>query len=363
MRNKANYFLTAISLLLLIPNYSNAQKKVWPKPIIEPDGTVFVPSFKLPPSEYMSVESRKTINRDISDEESNIEEIINSGGIPELRKAIIRDMEPQINIALKRFSVITKDTVIGGIQAIKVVPLKRKLTNLNKVIINLHSGGFLVGSHKSMGLIESIPVASLSGIEVIAIQYRQAPEFVFPAASIDVATVYSRLLKTYKSENIGIFGCSSGGLLTAQAIAWLQKGKLPIPGAVAILSASGDAKWAGDSWFWQKPLLGMSSPPSLDERFYYGKYDLNDSLMSPIKSIETLKKFPPTLIIAGIRSPEMSSAANTHRELIKAKVDARLHIWDGMGHMFFTNFDLPESNEVYEVVSRFFDEILAQKIP
>lgn len=109
MRTKVNHSLTTILISLLITNYSIAQKKVWPKPIIEPDGTVFVPSFKLPPSEYMSEESKKAINRDITDEESNIEEIIASGGIPDLRKAIIQDMKLQIDIALKKFSVITKD--------------------------------------------------------------------------------------------------------------------------------------------------------------------------------------------------------------------------------------------------------------
>ncbi|MBS0424960.1 MAG: alpha/beta hydrolase fold domain-containing protein [Proteobacteria bacterium] len=353
--------LGIIMLLLFTAAQTNAQNKAWPKPIIDTDGTVTVPSYKLPPSVYMSAEAKKALPKDMEDNESGIEQLITNGGIPNLRKDIIRDMTAQINDLKKKHSVTTRDTIIAGIQAIRIIPVNKKLTKEKKLLINLHSGGFLVGSPYSMGLSESIPVAALTGIEVITIQYSQAPEFVFPAASIDVAAVYKTLLKTCKPENIGIYGCSAGGLLTTQAIAWFNKENLPMPAAVGIFSASADASWAGDSWFWQKPLLGMSSPPSLDEHFYYGKYDLNDSLISPVKSVEVLRKFPPTLIIAGTRSPELSAAVNTHRELIKLNIDARLHLWDGLGHVFFTNFDLPESKEAFDVIARFFIEKLKVK--
>jgi monoterpene epsilon-lactone hydrolase len=71
------------------------------------------------------------------------------------------------------------------------------------------------------------PIASIGKIKVISVDYRQAPEYAFPSASEDVATVYRELLKTYKPTNIGIYGCSAGGLLTAETIAWFQKEKLP----------------------------------------------------------------------------------------------------------------------------------------
>jgi acetyl esterase/lipase len=55
---------------------------------------------------------------------------------------------------------------------------------------------------------------------------------------------------------------------------------------------------------------------------------------------------------------EMSAAVNTHRELVKAGVDAELHVWDGLGHAFFYNPDLPESREAFDVMARFFQQHL-----
>jgi acetyl esterase/lipase len=70
----------------------------------------------------------------------------------------------------------------------------------------LHGGAFLWGAH-SGGLVESIPVASVGKMKVISVDYRQGPEAAFPAASEDVAVVYTALLKHYKPRNIGIYGC------------------------------------------------------------------------------------------------------------------------------------------------------------
>jgi hypothetical protein len=69
-------------------------------------------------------------------------------------------------------------------------------------------------------LLESVPIASVGRFKVITVDYRQAPEATFPVASEDVAAVYKDLLKTYKPENIGVYRCSAGGALTAQAGAW-----------------------------------------------------------------------------------------------------------------------------------------------
>jgi acetyl esterase/lipase len=81
------------------------------------------------------------------------------------------------------------------------------------------------------GLVESIPIASVGAIRVITVDYREGPEYSFPAASEDLAAVYAALLKTYKPRNIGIYGCSAGGILTAQSVAWIGSHGMPSPGA------------------------------------------------------------------------------------------------------------------------------------
>jgi len=55
----------------------------------------------------------------------------------------------------------------------------------------------------------------------------------------------------------------------------------------------------------------------------------------------------------------MSAAVETHRRLVKAGVEADLHLWDGVGHCFVFDVDLPESKEAYDVTGKFFDRHLA----
>jgi epsilon-lactone hydrolase len=50
----------------------------------------------------------------------------------------------------------------------------------------------------------------------------------------------------------------------------------------------------------------------------------------------------------------MSSLVYAHTQLVKAGVDADLHIWEGMWHGFFGDVDLPESKEMFDVVANFF---------
>jgi acetyl esterase/lipase len=323
--------------------------------VIEADGTVVVPSYRLPPSPYMSPEARKALPRAVSEDGDNSWAEKMTNGTASVQRHTTTQNPTWIQHIRDLYPVNTEEVTIAGIHAYRVIPLGGVPEhNRGKILINLSGGGFVSASAADGGLNESIPVAALARMEVVTLDYRQAPEAKFPAASEDVAAVFRSLLKTHQAKNIGIFGCSAGGLLTAQSLAWIDKEHLPMPAAAGIFCASADARWGGDSWSWQKPMLGLATPPSLDERFYYGDHDLADPLMSPMESLAILSRFPPTLFITGSRAPELSSAINTHRLLTKVGVDADLHVWDGMGHAFFGNVDLPESKEAFDVMARFF---------
>lgn len=328
---------------------------------VESDGTVNVPAFRLPPSPYLSDAARAALPRTASDGSAMLDRLVQSGAVPKVRASLRKTQASKIEALRQKYALAVEETHVGGVHGYWVRPTTKPQGKRRKLLINLPGGAFLVGDAGSTGLIESIPLAGLGDFDILTIDYRQAPEAQFPAASEDVAKVYRALLKTYRARDIGIFGCSAEGLLTAQALAWFQKEGLPTPAAAGIFCASADARWAGDSWSWQKAMHGLTTAPSLDERFYYGDHDLDDPLMSPIVSDAVLKRFPPTLIITASRAGEMSAAINTHRLLVRNGVSASLHVWDGLGHAFYMQTDLPESREAFDVMVRFFQNSFGLK--
>lgn len=321
---------------------------------IEPDGTVVVPSFQLPPSLYMSDAAKTALPRKPTDPEEGMFHALASGQAGEMRKRMPEYMAPRLKHLSDLYPVTMRDTTIAGVSAVVATPVKPiPKSNRRKIMLNLPGGGFVMGAANGTGMIESIPLAALAQVEIVSITYRQAPETTFPAASEDVVAVYRELLKTHRPQDIAIFGCSAGGLLAAESVAWFDKEKLPLPAAIGIFCASADARWGGDSRAFARQFAALPPRPTAPKN-YFGDNDLSNPLASPVLAPELLKRFPPTLLITASRAMEMSAAINTHRELVKAGVDADLHMWDGLGHAFFYNIDLPESREAFDVMARFF---------
>jgi acetyl esterase/lipase len=271
--------------------------------------------------------------------------------------------------AQQRYAVQVERDVIGGVPVSIVKPANATPTkNRQRILINLHGGFFTVGAGMG-GLVESIPIAANLGITVVSVDYRLGPEYRFPAASEDVAAVYRELLTDHIATRIGIFGASAGGMLTAMALAWLQREHLPRPGAAALLSAGATASMAGDSAFLGPASMGdfiataagseqiPTHPPIMPVPYLLNANPL-DPMLAPVASIDLLKHFPPTLLITGTRAFDMSATVHTHRCLSRAGVDATLELWDGMWHCFFYDVDLPESSEVYAALAGFFDRNL-----
>jgi len=158
------------------------------------------------------------------------------------------------------------------------------------------------------------------------------------------------------------------------AIAWIERQKLPTPGAVGIFAAgafggfydppAAPGSWGGDSRFTTPPLIGhkpiradpkQTAPSASYLAGYLSHANLADPLVSPALSPAVMARFPPTLLITGTRAYDMSAAVQTQRVLTKVGVEADLHLWDGMGHCFFVDVDLPESQEAFAVMTKFFD--------
>jgi acetyl esterase/lipase/glyoxylase-like metal-dependent hydrolase (beta-lactamase superfamily II) len=339
------------------------------EPPIDKDA-MHIPAIALPDSSFLNAEARAAIKKEGADEKEDDDAYEACGDIdhadanhaPEIRKCETEVFyrSSDYKRLYQKYPVKMNPQRIGGIYTEVFTPASGiSPRNATRVLINLHGGGF-VENARTESHIESVPIASIGQIRVISIDYRQAPEFAFPSASEDVAAVYRELLRTYKPKDIGIYGCSAGGLLTAESVAWLQKELLPLPGAVGML-CEGAGYWTeGDTGYVGKAMIGGTIWGNTTDNPYFKNTKSDDPLAFPIRSLSIMKQFPPSLLIAATRDPALSSVVQTHSVLVSQGVDAELHVWEGLGHAFFFDPDLPQSREVYAVTVKFFNEHLGR---
>lgn len=333
---------------------------------VDADGTIRMDGVEIPLSGLMSEEARAYMRHVIVDQPFGTAEADIEAERRRQDAIMLRFLQPM----RERYSVTVAEEVVGGVVVDVVTPSDGIASeNAGRVLINVHGGGFVTGA-RTASLVESVPLAALMKIKVVSVDYRMAPEHQFPAASEDVASVYRELLKSYAPERIGLYGCSAGGLLAAQAVAWFGANDLPMPAAVGVFCASLGGYFGGDASALAGPLNGMlpapqagreaghGSPPPAT-RGYLDGADRADPLAYPVTSPSLLAGFPPTLLLSGTRAFELSMALDSHNKLTEAGAQSRFHAWDGVNHAFFYNSELPESREAYAIMVDFFETHLA----
>ncbi len=114
------------------------------------------------------------------------------------------------------------------------------------LLVHFHGGAHVAGSPRThLPLLSRL--ARLSGVEVIAPDFRLAPEHKFPAALNDVQAVWDDLLsRGYLAENIVLSGDSAGGGLALSLLARLCARGTPPAGLIAF-SPWVDLTGAGES--------------------------------------------------------------------------------------------------------------------
>ncbi|HEY4009723.1 MAG TPA: alpha/beta hydrolase [Acidobacteriaceae bacterium] len=246
-----------------------------------------------------------------------------------------------------------EDTTIAGVPVHVVTPENMPAANADKVLINLHGGGF---NGDSGSYAESIPIAGYTRMKVVAVLYRLAPEHTFPAAVDDSVAVYKELLKTHKPDHIIIYGTSAGAVLTAEMAVRLKQLQLPMPAALGIFSTLDSFARMGDSYaiFTLQGFSGHLDPPDgrVHDPYYAANTDPKDPVLSPIYA--DLHGMPPALFITSGRDALLSSTTNLHRAYLRAGVDARLVVFDALPHAFWYHPEMPESIEANKTMANFF---------
>jgi monoterpene epsilon-lactone hydrolase len=337
-------------------------------PVVDDKGTIEVGQLTIPVSSFLSDDAKAQLTKRLH--EGPPPSAVDTGIV-----AARAQSDAGQKAILEKWLILDPSDIVptrmNGVLTDVVIP-KTGISpdNANRVLINLHGGGFSAGA-RSGGQAEAVPLAARGRIKVVAVDYRLSPEYLFPAASEDVANVYRELLKTYKPANIGIYGCSAGGTLTAQVVAWFQTHDLPRPGAIGIFcSGAMPSFWFGGDSAALAPTLNAIHHPQGDPghskagapRFYLEGIDQNNPLITPGLFTKVLAQFPPTLIVTGTRDVSMSNALVTNVRLLQAGVETQLLVLEGIGHGQFNAFaGSPEAKDAYDIIWHFFDTHLGRK--
>lgn len=381
--------VSSISALVsaAIISVSLAQSSVETKEMGD-DGTTSVPAYDLPMSTALGEESRRAaidqakiypdyfgviLKKDcpISLEQAKREEL------PAIRRCNAEAFKKTAwyKDALARFPAKIDSQRLGGVYTdVFTPPQGVSQQNLHRVLIHLHGGSMRYGAYWQ-GQTSAAPVAVQGRFKVVSVDYRQWPEATHPAALEDVLAVYKALLKDYRPENIGIFGCSAGGYLAGQSAAWIAHEKLPRPGAIVM--SGGGISFGSDSAFFATSTPGFrdidvegiplqvsaetlrrSAVPTTG---YFKGANISDPLVFAGQSPQLLAKFPPTLLFTATRDQNMSPVLVTHARLVKAGVDAQLHVWEGLGHCFDTKHFIPEARDALDIQIAFFNRHLGNR--
>lgn len=337
--------LTAIAALAATGAFAQAPQT--DSSNIAPNGTAYVTRV-IPVPNTVSPEAQKLLARPASD----------AAGPPrtveEDRAGTDRWQNGAGEVSKKLYPATVTSSTIAGVPVRIVTPPAVAPGMQDRVLINLHGGGFRVDSGS---LTESIPIANLTGIKVVSVLYRMAPEHPFPAAVDDAIAVYKDLLKTHKPNHIAIYGTSAGAILTAEVTVKIRQSGLPMPAATGIFSGTGDLSQPGDSiaMYALNGLSGHLDPPAQDRggsREYIGDTSPKNAVLSPLYA--NLKDFPPTLFITSGRDLLLSGTTILHRAYLRAGVNAELVVFEALPHAFWNNPELPESKEADSIMAKFF---------
>jgi epsilon-lactone hydrolase len=311
---------------------------------IMPDGTAYVTRI-VPVPKTISPEAQHMLARVESD--ARIDQ-----SLQERRKSTDAWQAGVGELSKKMYPVSVGVDSIAGVPVRVITPLTMAPEKNDRVLMNLHGGGF---NSDSGSLSETIPIANLTGIKVIAVLYRLAPEHPFPAGLEDAVAVYKELLKTYKPSHIGIYGTSAGAILTAEVTVKLKELGLPSPAVTGIFSGLGDFSQPGDSaaLFALNGFSGHLDPPKSDvlDTEYTSATDPRDPVLSPLYADVT--GFPPTLFLTSGRDLLLSGTTVLHRAYLRAGVDAHLVVFEALPHAFWNAPHLPESKEANQIMASF----------
>ncbi|MFN8443426.1 MAG: alpha/beta hydrolase [Caldilineaceae bacterium] len=223
----------------------------------------------------------------------------------------------------------------------------------DRIVLFLHGGGYVFGSPYTHRLITAT-VAKSAGARVLAIDYRLAPEYPFPAALEDAWAAYWWLLEQkIKGSQIVVMGDSAGGGLSVALMLALRDAGLPLPAGAALLSPWLDLSLQSKSIQKNEATdyineIGLRAAASM----YANGFDPHNPLISPM--FADLRGLPPILIQSGTAETLHDDAIRFAERAREANVSVTLEKWEEMVHVFQLWYRIePKARQAVEHLGQF----------
>ncbi len=226
----------------------------------------------------------------------------------------------------------------------------------DRVMLYLHGGGYTMGSCTSHRLLAAA-LAQATGLRLLVLGYRLAPEHPFPAALEDATAAYRWLVSAgIKPEHIVLAGDSCGGGLALSTLLALRDAGEELPAKAVLLSAWTDLEVGGPSLSTQAEKDFMISRDFLlkEAHAYLGERDPRTALASPLYA--DLQGLPPLLIQVGSDEILLDDATRVAERAQQAGVAVTLHIAEGMWHVWHATAAVrlfPEGKAALDQIAEF----------
>ncbi|PYK38079.1 MAG: alpha/beta hydrolase [Verrucomicrobia bacterium] len=206
-------------------------------------------------------------------------------------------------------------------------------SDASRILLFFHGGGYCSGSILSHRRMVS-EAGRAAGMRTLAVAYRLAPEYPFPAAYDDVLRAW-RFLRDQgiPAARIAIGGDSAGAGLAVALINQLRDAHEEFPACAWLISPWTDLTMSGSTLASKDavdPIVHKGYLDELADAYLPAAMDRKDPRVSPLYA--DLRSFPPILIQVGSAEALLDDAARFAAAAGAADVPVTLEIWPHMIH-------------------------------
>ena len=230
------------------------------------------------------------------------------------------------------------------------------------LLVYFHGGAFFLGSLETHDHVAR-SLAKATGLRVVSVGYRLAPESAFPAGLTDCYAVVRWVAEHgtdlgWDGTTLAIAGDSSGGNFAAAVAAMAHDDGFDRITHQLLYYPSLDLDFDADRYASLRENavgFGLETAGLKPFNAFYldGGADPADALVSPIKR-EDLTGLPAALIITAEHDPLRDEGERYGERLRAAGVDATVSRYSGAGHGFVEHFSwIPEYHRVFAETARF----------